>query len=622
MIEEDFTVVSQNMLLELAQADQIFSPSEFWKHYAAKNLSQISTFGIENFKRTVNQNYFNWLSAPLTNGQFQRLLKWWAAHPTTAPLEVELRRPDFLEGFFSTNPFDDQTYCDVYRIFVGLLWQVAIANDPSRLNELLSEPQLGSPIETRWQGKAISQDLANSLRERNAITSLMGANASDHPVIGELGGGYGRLGHVFLSGSECRYLMFDIPPALAVAQWYLPKVLPEKRVFRFRHIDSFSQIENELTNADVAFFTPNQLALLPDDYIDTFVSISSLGEMSLAQIDNFKRLIGRVTRGLVYFKQWRQSENAFDNIIIKKEDYELSEPWHLVMDRTDDIQESFQEMAFVKQPTTKTTTTTSPVSFSSLVGITNCHIPATGMAISDIEQVIRNFFGFYLQREADSPSVAHLRELIREGWSLDSLAKTITQSNEFLVHGAWERVARLAYFADGNMGIQLGRSQIGFDRLRATGGMPCQEMACKSCGRSQKIPALSSKRGVAAIQSRGWSKDAEGADLCAVCSIVPGDPSSPARLRVPLTALLFGNTRSYDLTTSEAERLLKAMSDRLLEAKEITTRLGKQLVATMAAGVPLCETLNLLLHNDEISRLKYAMNDFTATSDRPSEGDD
>src|SRR4029453_8792047 len=90
------------------------------------------------------------------------------------------------------------------------------------------------------------------------------------------------------------FFFFRVPPTLHVSQWYLSRACPEERIFAFRHFDRFAEVEDELSRSRLAVFTPNQLELFPDGYFTGFVSISSLAEMTAAQVQRYKHLMGRV----------------------------------------------------------------------------------------------------------------------------------------------------------------------------------------------------------------------------------------------------------------------------------------------------------------------------------------
>ena len=235
---------------------------------------------------------------------------------------------------------------ELYREYLALMYEYALRRDRSGLLATLEEPTLGNPIGVQRSGRLISQDLVNSVRERNSIIGVMEANTDAHFTLAELGAGYGRLGYVLLKTTKCRYFVFDIPPALYVSQWYLTTLFPKRRVFRFRRFDTFKEIESELSQSDLAFFTPNQLTKFPAGYFDLFANISSIHEMRRDQIKHYMELMGRTTKSALYLKQQKDYVNPVDNLVIGRNDYPLPSGWAPGVDRFDLINPGFFERIY------------------------------------------------------------------------------------------------------------------------------------------------------------------------------------------------------------------------------------------------------------------------------------
>src|SRR5262249_20262516 len=150
------------------------------------------------------------------------------------------------------------------KFTVGCLWDYMQERDPDKLLQTLEEPGIGNPIEIKNNQKLISQDLANSVQEYYFIKPYIQKIKSKAIKVVEIGAGYGRLGYVLLNVIKCKYIIFDIAPALYVAQKYLAEVFPNKKIFSFRPITSFEEIKEELEQSDVAFFTINQIKFFPE----------------------------------------------------------------------------------------------------------------------------------------------------------------------------------------------------------------------------------------------------------------------------------------------------------------------------------------------------------------------
>ncbi len=352
LLSEESRAQIQAMLDELLAAPDIYHPSRFWEFLNSCHNTLLAWGGERNFKRTINQNYFNFIPTSLFDRKTLNVLRLWLRHSSLKPFGYELEDPDCDPALWFS--WDESYFIfkgkrrfgrHLYKWFVGSLYEYALKTDGSGVLSRLEEPALGNPIQIRRDGRLVSQDLVNSVRERNVIVESSDRNSGDRlQLIAELGAGYGRLGHVLLATTNCRYVVFDIPPALHVSQWYLSRLFSEKRIFRFRRFRSYAEIAEELAQADIAFFTPNQLEMFPDRCFDAFVTISSLHEMRREQIDHFLRLMAAKTRHVIYIKQHRYYVNRHDQLCIKRADYTLPADFKVIMERSDALNPGFFEL--------------------------------------------------------------------------------------------------------------------------------------------------------------------------------------------------------------------------------------------------------------------------------------
>jgi putative sugar O-methyltransferase len=343
----------EQMKQELSAAPTVYHPSMFWKHMGGINERVLNWSGEAEFKRTLNQNYFNFIPTGPDDPRMTRIRRLIRHCDKSALQQCIIEDPDCdpaswmscYPGYFIFKEPNRATARELYCEYLSLMFEYARQRDQSGLLTTLEEPQLGNPIRVHRNGKLVSQDLVNSVRERNSILAALEAGA-ERFTMAELGAGYGRLGYVMLKTTGCRYFVFDISPALYLSQWYLTTLFPERRAFRFRRFDKFRDIENELLQADIAFFTPNQLEKFPSAYFDVFATISSFHEMQRNQINHFMTMMGRTTRSTLYLKQQRDYVNPFDSLIIGKDDYPVPAGWSPRPDRFDLINPGFFERAY------------------------------------------------------------------------------------------------------------------------------------------------------------------------------------------------------------------------------------------------------------------------------------
>jgi putative sugar O-methyltransferase len=344
----------KQMKEELKAAPNVYQPSLFWKNMAEINERVLNWSGEAQFKRTLNQNYFNFIPTGDDDPRMTRIRRLMRHVERSTLQRCVIEDPDrdpaswmsCYPAYFIFKEPDRATTRDLYCEYLSLMFEYAERRDRSGLLAALEEPALGNPIRVHRNGKLVSQDIVNSIRERNSILTALGTEHEPRFTLAELGAGYGRLGYVMLKTTACRYFVFDIAPALHLSQWYLTTLLPERRAFRFRRFERFTEIEHELSRADIAFFTSNQLAKFPSGYFDVFATISSFHEMRRNQINHFMSLMARATRSTLYLKQQRDYVNPVDGLLIGKDDYPVPVGWSPRQDRFDLINPGFFERVY------------------------------------------------------------------------------------------------------------------------------------------------------------------------------------------------------------------------------------------------------------------------------------
>lgn len=341
------------MVAEMEAAPQISRPSRYWNHLNALNLRQLDGGGFGEFKRTINGNYFQWLPTGPRDPQFRTLLGEFLRHPAWQPVFARFDADAYVDDRdnLATDPFRSPLRRLTYAWFVASLWEYVRSRDHRGLTAELDEPSLGNPLVVRYRGHRLSQDLCNSALEMTAILDVLPGKRPPDAGVLELGGGYGRLAWMFL---ECfpnvRYVLVDIPPALAVAERYLSLLYPRRRRFWFRRFDSFADVREEFEDAQIVFLTPNQLASIPTLSVGLCINVSSLHEMRPDQIAYYIAWVDAHTDGYFYSKQWIRSVNPHDGVVIRREDYPIPPAWRVVFDRTHPVQTSFFEALYATRP--------------------------------------------------------------------------------------------------------------------------------------------------------------------------------------------------------------------------------------------------------------------------------
>ena len=332
-------------LIEAARAslenDPFFKPSRFWDQICAKHEQILDQLGIDNFKRSVTHQYQNWLIHSNQDIQWRRLREIWKANGTWQPVLNTVEVADDA-GWNLDPPFyplSSPSSMAIYKLAVGILWEHALARDHLGFLKNFEESTVGNPIRIRRDACLISQDAAHSARELNILFHEAGITRDQSLTFAELGAGHGRLAEMIGRFTNSRYLIFDIPPALAVSQWYVQQLFPNERTFQFREFSSWDEIKNEVDSCRFAFFTPNQIKYLSHRSVDVFINFCSLMEMRREQISWFLDRIGQITRRSFMSKQYYAWNNIVDGIVVTKSDLAMKANFELVYDKPDEINE-------------------------------------------------------------------------------------------------------------------------------------------------------------------------------------------------------------------------------------------------------------------------------------------
>jgi putative sugar O-methyltransferase len=322
----------KSMIHLLSISPEIYQPSKLWLYFLVFNTFQIEEGGIENFKRTVNHNYFNWTADADINTQFEALkseLNWSETDIDNA------KRQGILNLADKPVEFSDKKWQQYFN-YLCMLWEFANKSDHLKLLEKLEEPALGNPLSIEYKNRKVTQDLCNSVIEVNTMMEVVPVNGRLR--ILELGAGHGRIGNVFLTAiPNVQVTIVDIPPAHYVSQWYLSNLFPNKSIFGFQEFSDYESVREKIESADIVFISPAQIDKLPSKSYDLFINICSLQEMTQMQINMWFYQINRLSKGWFYTKQYFESNNIFDEIVIKQNDYPVPSNWEPVINRTSKV---------------------------------------------------------------------------------------------------------------------------------------------------------------------------------------------------------------------------------------------------------------------------------------------
>lgn len=340
-----------DMIAQVQAGPPIFRPSAFWEDLCSRHVDHLQDHrAFEHFKRTVNFFYFQFPVAGGNQPMYRALVRTFLRHPTPrvlTALMVDRQAAGLPEAPRFERPFTAYGYA----LYVAMLAEVARRRGAGPLLDRIEEPALGRPLAVRYRGRRISQDLANSTLELAAVLEGLPRPLGPSPRILEIGGGYGRVAHAVMSGVPgARYVLVDIPPALALAQRYLTTLFADLPAFRFRRFSDGAAVADELAASRLAFLTPDQLELVEPLGADVAISISSLHEMVPDLVRRYLELVDEHCDGVFYTKQWQRWHNPVDDLVMAQEEYPYPATWARLFERPHPVQQEFFEALFATRP--------------------------------------------------------------------------------------------------------------------------------------------------------------------------------------------------------------------------------------------------------------------------------
>lgn len=237
----------------------MYKPSSYWVDLSKKCSQMIETHGYENFKRSVglvyNDYYYDYEKRDVDKDYGEKVRHLWDSMYKCYP-------EDFLDQF--------------------------------------SEPIQGNPLAIEYRGRLVSIDLAASICEYGLIVKYIPRD--EIKVIHEIGGGYGRLAHLFhIIHPEIKYRFYDIEPSLSLAKRYLNDVFPDN------HIE---------------FGLPEEM----DGKCDLLIAMDCLHEMDKDCVENYFKYANE-NASYFYYTCWKETTVADHGIRWKKEDYPVYPSW-------------------------------------------------------------------------------------------------------------------------------------------------------------------------------------------------------------------------------------------------------------------------------------------------------
>ena len=237
------------------------------------------------------------------------------------------------------------------RLFEALhhLYMSALERrDTWGLLRFMEEPLLGEGDFVVNKGKRLSLDLLQSIDEFYCLQEALNFKKDDPMVFCELGGGYGRFAEIVMAAMpNATYLIFDLPESLILAQYYLSKLHPERKMAFYPESLECVRSREKLSSYRLVFGLPHQLKELPKNYINVFINVYSFMEMGAKQVNGYFDIIEQLQVGALYLKQHKHEINLLDQAVYTDESYPIRPSWRRIYHGTSTLYENVFEAVYL-----------------------------------------------------------------------------------------------------------------------------------------------------------------------------------------------------------------------------------------------------------------------------------
>ena len=174
-----------------------------------------------------------------------------------------------------------------YRTLIDFVDGFDVAN--------LSVPKIGNPWGYIIKGTLVLPTACRHYYLASHVKNLIGD--IKEPVICEIGGGFGGFAYYVLSiDRSIKYINFDLPEVLLIAQYFLMKAFPDKKFLLFGENGYHKICEETIKNYDIILMPNFALPDLGDRTADLFINTGSLSEMDYHTVEEYVNQIARITK--------------------------------------------------------------------------------------------------------------------------------------------------------------------------------------------------------------------------------------------------------------------------------------------------------------------------------------
>ena len=249
----------------------------------------------------INQHYSPLITS-LTNGDIA----------STRKLFKNFCRSGISRGLDFGSDFDhlqrkglDNVYINEYLKRLHI-W-IAFLGQERNLKEL-AFPAIGNPYGISIEGSLIPFCALRMHYHSSRIASLAVSKSIKHPVVCEIGGGFGGMAYYLLKNNNARfkYLDFDIPIVLSLCSYFLMLAFPNLKILLYGEEEL---TQESIKSYDIILMPHFQLPDIPDKSIDISFNSRSLIEMDEKTIVEYLKRITRITRYYFLHNNYLRSDD-------------------------------------------------------------------------------------------------------------------------------------------------------------------------------------------------------------------------------------------------------------------------------------------------------------------------
>lgn len=176
--------------------------------------------------------------------------------------------------------------------------------------DIVNLPNVGNPF-----GYKIDRNIVSTaqfkLHYHSQQTYNLIRDVGVKPVVAEIGGGFGGIAYyLFKIGFNGTYLDFDIPETLILAEYFLLKTFPDKKILIYNGQECVTL--DDINNYDIILMPNFMLKKIPDLCVDIVVNTRSFSEMPIETIEEYMLQIDRICRKYLYHDNSNYPSHSYE----------------------------------------------------------------------------------------------------------------------------------------------------------------------------------------------------------------------------------------------------------------------------------------------------------------------